>query len=203
MNDLIPISQSHTLVQKDEFSDRLEIYRRGHPFLPEYAGMHNPYTGQAIQTEADYDDYLREYVFHAVCDEAYHRVYREAFRRKVRSVTTAFVALFLVSALFLFGWFIPRAKSDSYANGYAAGMDYTSSNSVNPPSFSVSKSNPPPEDPEEVISGSTIVYVTDTGEKYHRSGCQYLSHSSNEISLSKAISRGYTPCLKCRPPRLE
>lgn len=206
MNDLIPTNQSHTLVQKDEFSGRLEIYRQGHPFRPKYIGMHNPYTGQTIQTETDYDDYLREYVFHTVCDEAYHRVYREAFRRKVRSFTTTCAALILVFALFLFCWFIPRVKSDSYADGYAAGIDYTSSNSVNPPSSSASKSIPLPEkpkEPEEVVSGSTIVYVTDTGKKYHRSGCQYLSYSSNEVSLSKAISRGYTPCLKCRPPRLE
>lgn len=49
---------------------------------------------------------------------------------------------------------------------------------------------------------STVtVYVTDTGEKYHRSGCQYLSHSKHEIYLSQAQSAGYTACSRCHPPQ--
>ena len=51
-------------------------------------------------------------------------------------------------------------------------------------------------------SGSTTVYVTDYGDKYHRSSCQYLHSSKNAISLSTAVNRGYTPCSKCDPPRL-
>ena len=46
---------------------------------------------------------------------------------------------------------------------------------------------------------SKTVYITDTGEKYHRSGCQYLRKSKHAISLSEAKSRGYTPCSKCKP----
>ena len=51
-------------------------------------------------------------------------------------------------------------------------------------------------------SGSTTVYVTDYGDKYHRSSCQYLHSSKNAISLSSAVNRGYKPCSKCDPPRL-
>lgn len=43
------------------------------------------------------------------------------------------------------------------------------------------------------------VYVTKTGEKYHSSGCQYLSKSKIPISESQAISKGYTPCSRCNP----
>ena len=41
------------------------------------------------------------------------------------------------------------------------------------------------------------VYVTNSGKKYHREGCQYLKKSKIPISLSSAQSQGYTPCSKC------
>lgn len=41
------------------------------------------------------------------------------------------------------------------------------------------------------------VYVTNSGKKYHRDGCQYLKKSKIPISLSSAQSQGYTPCSKC------
>lgn len=47
---------------------------------------------------------------------------------------------------------------------------------------------------------SVTVYVTDTGSKYHRSGCQYLRQSQHAISLSSAKAAGYTACSRCGPP---
>lgn len=44
-----------------------------------------------------------------------------------------------------------------------------------------------------------IVYITNTGTKYHKSSCSYLKQSKISISLSKAIKRGYTPCSRCNP----
>ena len=44
---------------------------------------------------------------------------------------------------------------------------------------------------------SPTVYITRTGEKYHKAGCQYLRQSSIPISLSDARQQGYTPCSKC------
>ena len=44
------------------------------------------------------------------------------------------------------------------------------------------------------------VYITNTGKKYHSSGCRYLSKSRIPISLTAAKKRGYTPCSVCRPP---
>lgn len=47
---------------------------------------------------------------------------------------------------------------------------------------------------------SETVYVTNTGSKYHRSGCQYLRKSKIPISLSDA-KKSYDPCSKCKPPQ--
>lgn len=49
--------------------------------------------------------------------------------------------------------------------------------------------------------GETTVYITNTGEKYHMSGCQYLRKSKIAIGLGNAQAQGYTACSKCNPPR--
>lgn len=53
------------------------------------------------------------------------------------------------------------------------------------------------DDDDEYVT----VYVTSTGEKYHRSSCQYLSKSKISISLKKAKRNGYDPCSRCNPPK--
>jgi competence protein ComEC len=45
------------------------------------------------------------------------------------------------------------------------------------------------------------VYITRTGRKYHKYGCQYLSRSCIPIELNKAKDMGYTPCKVCKPPQ--
>jgi len=45
------------------------------------------------------------------------------------------------------------------------------------------------------------VFITDTGNKYHREGCQFLRKSKRAISLNEAKANGYEPCSKCRPSR--
>jgi len=47
---------------------------------------------------------------------------------------------------------------------------------------------------------STTVYITKTGEKYHKDGCKYLSKSKIAISLENARS-SYSPCSVCNPPQ--
>lgn len=61
--------------------------------------------------------------------------------------------------------------------------------------------DPPEDEPEEPDKQTVTVYVTKTGEKYHVSGCQYLSKSKIAIDLDDAIAEGYTACSKCGPPR--
>lgn len=46
---------------------------------------------------------------------------------------------------------------------------------------------------------SQTVYTTRTGEKYHADGCQYLSKSKIETTISDAKSNGYTACSVCKP----
>jgi len=48
--------------------------------------------------------------------------------------------------------------------------------------------------------GDITVYITETGSKYHRWGCQYLRQSCIPISLREAKRLGYTPCKVCKPP---
>ena len=43
-----------------------------------------------------------------------------------------------------------------------------------------------------------IVYITNTGSKYHRAGCSYLK-SKKAITKEQAISQGYSPCSRCNP----
>jgi len=53
---------------------------------------------------------------------------------------------------------------------------------------------------ESDTTSTMVVFITRTGEKYHRDGCRYLSKSKISISLKDAKARGYTPCSVCRPP---
>lgn len=53
--------------------------------------------------------------------------------------------------------------------------------------------------PTQTVPPTDIVYITRTGEKYHRAGCQYLSKSQIPIERAEAIKKGYTPCSVCRP----
>ncbi|HWP51158.1 MAG TPA: hypothetical protein VN626_05590 [Clostridia bacterium] len=43
------------------------------------------------------------------------------------------------------------------------------------------------------------VYITETGSKYHCSGCTYLAKSCISIELETA-KQSYGPCSKCHPP---
>lgn len=44
------------------------------------------------------------------------------------------------------------------------------------------------------------VYVTETGTKYHSSGCRHLSKSKISMNLS-AARINYSPCSVCSPPK--
>lgn len=48
------------------------------------------------------------------------------------------------------------------------------------------------------VPDDTIVYVTNTGTKYHRENCSYLS-SKRSMTISRAEAAGYTPCSRCDP----
>lgn len=52
---------------------------------------------------------------------------------------------------------------------------------------------------ERAATTERTVYITETGSKYHRSGCRYLSKSKIAITLSSAKAQGYSPCSVCNP----
>ncbi len=54
------------------------------------------------------------------------------------------------------------------------------------------------EPPANSDDGSDTVYITRTGECYHRDGCSYLK-SRIPVSRSEAIARGLRPCSRCSP----
>jgi len=42
-----------------------------------------------------------------------------------------------------------------------------------------------------------VVYITRTGNRYHKDGCRYLRQSRVPVAKSEAIKAGYTPCKVC------
>lgn len=55
--------------------------------------------------------------------------------------------------------------------------------------------------PVPIPSNDVVVYTTNTGEKYHRGTCRYLSKSKIAINLSDAKSQGLVACKVCKPPQ--
>lgn len=91
-------------------------------------------------------------------------------------------------------------KTDGYNSGYSKGLSEgkasakaaTSTSSSTSSSSSSGTSTPAATEPQSVT-----VYITNTGSKYHRSGCQYLRKSCIKTTLASAQARGYTACSKC------
>lgn len=50
-----------------------------------------------------------------------------------------------------------------------------------------------------IDNSDPIVYITDTGEKYHSAGCRTLDDSQHERYLSEVVG-SYGPCGICHPP---
>lgn len=48
-------------------------------------------------------------------------------------------------------------------------------------------------------SDNRTVYITKTGVKYHKAGCDTMKSTPYKITVSQADSRGYAPCKVCNP----
>ena len=48
-----------------------------------------------------------------------------------------------------------------------------------------------------MAADNDVVYVTNTGSKYHAAGCRSLRKSKRAITLAQAKQAGYTPCSIC------
>ncbi len=72
-------------------------------------------------------------------------------------------------------------------------------NTTTPSSATTPAANKPKVEQPKADPKQSIVYITNTGAKYHRSGCRHLSKSKISINLKDAQARGYTPCKVCSP----
>ena len=45
-----------------------------------------------------------------------------------------------------------------------------------------------------------LVYVSKSGQKYHRKDCQFVKEDAKALSVQQAKIQGYTPCARCKPP---
>lgn len=114
--------------------------------------------------------------------------------------------LFLVTSITLFfgGDYIKSAlvSSDTVNQASAAslGADTTTAPIATAPA---STAAPPATraEPQRRDDESVTVYITDTGERYHRGSCHHLRRSKHPVSLASAKRQGYTPCKVCRPAR--
>lgn len=43
------------------------------------------------------------------------------------------------------------------------------------------------------------VYITKTGQKYHKAECGYLKNSAITLELNEALQNGYDACKICKP----
>lgn len=57
----------------------------------------------------------------------------------------------------------------------------------------------PVESTPPAATNETIVYITNSGTKYHRETCRHLKDSKIEIKLSDAVKK-HSPCGVCHPP---
>lgn len=49
------------------------------------------------------------------------------------------------------------------------------------------------------VPNEETVYVTKTGNKYHRSTCRYVKKSKIAMTKSEAQKKGYKACSVCKP----
>lgn len=126
------------------FLRRFESEKRKHPFSADVVGRKNPYTEDAVSSEAEYYDYLRIHTYFLLCDELVAKQTQEIRetaqnditwlrnqneylkgalsneekkRHRLRIVSIVLLILLLLSLVFIFS----RRSARTYDQGYAAG----------------------------------------------------------------------------------
>lgn len=82
-----------------------------------------------------------------------------------------------------------QGVSDGYDKGYNAGFDdgYAAADSST-------------QVDESAVPTTSTVYITPSGQKFHRSSCPTTKHSNTTaISRADALADGYTACKRCHP----
>lgn len=101
-------------------------------------------------------------------------------------VVAAALAVSLIGNIYLGASYAAKQFEAGYQAGYEAAQE--EAETTKKPSQS------------GTVQSYTYVYVTKSGEKYHRGTCRY-AENAEAITLSDAIDKGYTPCSVCNPPR--
>lgn len=115
-------------------------------------------------------------------------------KRRIKKSLSVFAVLLLVVASAIGGFHVGRNVSlDDYVakfgNGDVSGhSDYAVGYATGLKTGKILGSRPEIKE---------LVYVTRTGSKYHKAGCQYLRQSEIAIDLSDAKSQGYSACSRC------
>ena len=121
-------------------------------------------------------------------------------------VVLACFALFIVWQAFLLPNFFNSSTAGSSPTAQSQAVDTAKlSESPSRQAYDVSPAQQPKQetiqqDSQQNNYYSIVVYVTNTGSKYHVAGCSYL-RSKNSITLADAKTQGYSPCSRCNPPR--
>ena len=87
------------------------------------------------------------------------------------------------------------ARDSGYQTGYKDGVKAASSKTSSDDPYNIQERLDNMQQASE--EQSQTVYITNTGEKYHRDGCQYLRQSKIAISLYDAKNQGYKACSRC------
>jgi len=92
----------------------------------------------------------------------------------------------------------PPITQVSESTTHQTNVSVTADQVVTPPPAEVTKINDSIQESKPASQGQ-IVYITNSGKKYHDAGCRYLK-SQTAINLIDAKAQGYTPCGVCDPP---
>jgi hypothetical protein len=117
---------------------------------------------------------------------------RIRIKKKRRYLPPVLIALFLLAAVIAgLQW-----NTNSTSKG-AVTIEAPSERAVTTDTASPDRdvTSPTPNQGDDIL-----VYITKTGNKYHKKVCTYLRQSKIPISLGDAKVNGYTPCSKCKPP---
>jgi hypothetical protein len=91
------------------------------------------------------------------------------------------------------------AEHHAHSKLYGGSVSTHVAHPTGPPKKTETEAETQQRQVSDQTTNDPTVYVTTTGNKYHRASCSYLRSSSIPIPLSQAAAR-YGPCSRCHPP---
>ena len=132
-------NSDNSIVPRDSFYIEVSKELSAHPYSQSFYGLVNPYTRREIFSQREYEEYIRESVFHRMCEEAVaskvsnlHAQLLSAGNDKIalsRSVSTykrRFRQLLAVAAaliLAFFAFILPNSKDAAFSLGVDVGFE--------------------------------------------------------------------------------